>query len=264
MATEQDLQQRMAAVLLCVGDPDCYTQEASLTQTFVHSRICPAFYRSAFVLMGEKAVVALERGFTETQELRDYIKTVNLNVPEQFRQPQLDLSMVRLYEGLSQMRTAVEIADKAFDMDEAVKIPGTGNLNALQVVKKLNETANRIIALEAAIKTHRSQKADDRCIEDDDALYEALGDGIKCDRRVGDKAAMLRNCERFINNRCEAGGWPTYAEIEKALEAFLEPMRRYITHSTWLKGDEDLLTEAFNVARQLLDPTGKRYGKSRS
>lgn len=72
----------------------------------------------------------------------------------------------------------------------------------------------RIIDLENAIKTHRSQKADDRCIEDDDRLYEALGDGIKCDRRVGDKAAMLRNCERFIDNRCQGGGWPNYAQLE--------------------------------------------------
>ncbi len=45
----------------------------------------------------------------------------------------------------------------------------------------------RIRQLENAIRTHRNQKADDRCIEDDDRLYEALGDGVKCDRRVGDQ-----------------------------------------------------------------------------
>lgn len=79
----------------------------------------------------------------------------------------------------------------------------------------LSESNARLLTLEAAIVTHRSQKADDRCIEDDDRLYEALGDGIKCDRRVGDKAAMLRNCERFVNQRCEAGGpWKSYAELE--------------------------------------------------
>lgn len=70
--------------------------------------------------------------------------------------------------------------------------------------------------LRDAIKTHRSQKADDRCIEDDDRLYEALGDGIKCDRRVGSKFEMARNCFRFIDVRCEEGGsWKTYAELEK-------------------------------------------------
>lgn len=68
--------------------------------------------------------------------------------------------------------------------------------------------------LRAAIATHRDQKADDRCIEDDDRLYEALGDGIKCDRRVGDKGQMYLNCMRFITNRCEGGGWPSYAELE--------------------------------------------------
>lgn len=73
--------------------------------------------------------------------------------------------------------------------------------------------------LTEAINTHRSQKADDRCIEDDDRLYEALGDGIKCDRRVGDKAAMLANCQRFIEKRCEGGGWPSYAELEAEVQA---------------------------------------------
>lgn len=89
--------------------------------------------------------------------------------------------------------------------------------HVLAAVKKLKD---RITALENAIKEHRDQKADDRCIEDDDRLYEALGDGIKCDRRVGDKAAMLRNCERFIDNRCESGGWASYAELEEALKPF--------------------------------------------
>lgn len=68
--------------------------------------------------------------------------------------------------------------------------------------------------LEDAIRSHRSQKADDRCIDDDDRLYEALGDGIKCDRRVGCQLDMVKNCVRFIQNRTEGGGWPTYAELE--------------------------------------------------
>ena len=69
-----------------------------------------------------------------------------------------------------------------------------------------------------AIRKHRSQKADDRCIEDDDELYAVLHDGIKCDRRVGDKEAMLENCRRFIERRCEGGGWPTYATLEAQVE----------------------------------------------
>lgn len=73
--------------------------------------------------------------------------------------------------------------------------------------------------LAEAIRAHRSQKADDRCVEDDDALYAALGDGVECDRRVGDKAVMLRNCERFIERRCEGGGWLSYRELEQQLDA---------------------------------------------
>lgn len=68
--------------------------------------------------------------------------------------------------------------------------------------------------LREAIATHRAQKADDRCIEDDDRLYAALHDGVPCDRRVGSKDAMLANCARFIERRCEGGGWPSYVDLE--------------------------------------------------
>jgi hypothetical protein len=79
--------------------------------------------------------------------------------------------------------------------------------------------------LRAAIIKHRSQKADDRCIEDDDELYAALGDGIPCDRRVGDKIAMLHNCARFIERRCEGGGWPSYVELEAERDEARETIR---------------------------------------
>lgn len=65
----------------------------------------------------------------------------------------------------------------------------------------------------SAIEEHHHQKADDRCIEDDDKLYAAAG-LPPCDRRVGDKTAMLANCQRFIENRCQGGGWKPYAELE--------------------------------------------------
>ena len=71
-----------------------------------------------------------------------------------------------------------------------------------------------------AIREHRNQKADDRCIEDDDRLYEALGDGIKCDRKVGNKEEMLANCKRFIENRCDGGKWPSYAELERERDKY--------------------------------------------
>lgn len=86
----------------------------------------------------------------------------------------------------------------------------------LQVeVSRLREENER---LRKAIVEHRSQKADDRCIEDDDKLYAVLNDGIKCDRQVGSKEAMLKNCARFIERRCEAGKWPTYVDLEAEIE----------------------------------------------
>jgi hypothetical protein len=88
-----------------------------------------------------------------------------------------------------------------------------------RLVAERDAARGEVDRLRAAIITHRSQKADDRCIEDDDRLYDALGDGIKCDRRVGDKDAMLASCRRFIERRCEGGGWPTYAELEAERDA---------------------------------------------
>ena len=68
--------------------------------------------------------------------------------------------------------------------------------------------------LKSAITKHHAQKADDRCWLDDDDLYLAAGLPI-VDRRVGDKAAMLENCKRFVNGRCDGGGWKSYAELER-------------------------------------------------
>ncbi len=100
-----------------------------------------------------------------------------------------------------------------------------------------SERAIEIKRLRNAIRTHRSQKADDRCIDDDDNLYAALNDGIKCDRRVGNKDEMLKNCARFIDRRCQQGHWPTYAELEKErdeLKAKAASLHQGYVHNTWL------------------------------
>lgn len=78
-----------------------------------------------------------------------------------------------------------------------------------------------------AIVAHHAQKADDRCIEDDDKLYAAAG-LPPCDRRVGSKAEMLRNCERFLDNRCQEGGWPTYVTLEERIEELELALRRVV------------------------------------
>lgn len=91
-------------------------------------------------------------------------------------------------------------------------------LEYVSAVMRVNKGCRRLSAkvkvLRTAIKEHRDVKADDRCIEDDDALYAVLNDGIKCNRDVGSKEAMLKNCARFIENRCKGGNMPSYAELE--------------------------------------------------
>lgn len=45
--------------------------------------------------------------------------------------------------------------------------------------------------------------------------------------------------------------------LEDVLQGFMEPMRRYTKHTTWLKGDEDMLIEAYRKARAVLEGEGK-------
>jgi hypothetical protein len=55
--------------------------------------------------------------------------------------------------------------------------------------------------LEDAIRTHRDQKADDRCWLDDVALYAVLGDGVVHDSRLPPKCDFLQSCARFWEQR---------------------------------------------------------------
>lgn len=104
------------------------------------------------------------------------------------------------------------------------------------------------LGLHQTVAQHHGQKADDRCWEDDDRLYAAAG-LPPCDRRVGDKVAMLRNCERFISRRCEGGRWPSYAELEAEL-ADLRDFRDRVEGLTEVP--KTLATEAFHTIRQLV------------
>lgn len=72
--------------------------------------------------------------------------------------------------------------------------------------------------LESAIREHWSQKNDDRCWEDDVKLYAAVPLPESTHHCIGDPAAMLENCKRFIDQRCVKGGlWKSYAELEREL-----------------------------------------------
>ena len=66
----------------------------------------------------------------------------------------------------------------------------------------------------AAIVEMHGQPADDKCWQDASKVYAACGLPDP-DRRVGSKAEMLKNCERYVNQQCEEGGpWKSYAELE--------------------------------------------------
>ena len=69
-----------------------------------------------------------------------------------------------------------------------------------------------------AVLEHYSQKADDLCWLDDNKLYDAF-DLPPRYPEIGDPDAMLKNCQRFISQRCLAGGnWKSYAELEQEIK----------------------------------------------
>lgn len=107
--------------------------------------------------------------------------------------------------------------------------------------------------LREAIRTHRSQKADDRCVEDDDRLYAVLGDGILCDRRVGCREAMLANCGRFIDRRCEEGGWPTYVELEAVRDRLLAVCKALWADRDAKQSDQAACRRLYNAWLDLRD-----------
>ena len=81
-----------------------------------------------------------------------------------------------------------------------------------------HEVVRWLVGVRDAVAKHHSQHADDLCYMDDDELYAVAGLPAR-DATVGDPRAMLRNCKRFIRNRCFGGGpWKSYAELEAEVE----------------------------------------------
>lgn len=107
------------------------------------------------------------------------------------------------------------------------------------------------LRLRAAVINHRSQRSDDRCWLDDQELYAVLGDGDLGDNRVGDKTAMLENCKRFLDQRCQAGGWKTYAEMEAERERLCDSVKPLLD---WLGHFKDTGRQLGNLDMSLIDP----------
>jgi hypothetical protein len=106
----------------------------------------------------------------------------------------------------------------------------------LLILRRLAFDRDRLAAdnrrLRAAVHRHYDQHADDLCVFDDNELYAAFGLGPRVPT-VGDPAAMLANCQRFIAQRCQpGGGWKSYAELEAEL-GDLREARRVMTARLW-------------------------------
>ena len=67
----------------------------------------------------------------------------------------------------------------------------------------------------AAIRSVHAEHADDLCWmpADVNRIFEAAGLPPQ-DLRVGDRAAMRRNCDRYVDALYDGGPWRSYGELE--------------------------------------------------
>jgi hypothetical protein len=70
-----------------------------------------------------------------------------------------------------------------------------------------------LVGVAAEVLYCHAQRGDDKCWMDFARVYVAAGLPPP-DNSVGDKEAMLKNCERYVRVYCSGGTWPSYTELE--------------------------------------------------
>lgn len=85
-----------------------------------------------------------------------------------------------------------------------------------KLIKALHIATTEHKKLLAVIMEVHGQHADDLCWmpADVNKIFQAAG-LPKQDLRVGNKADMLKNCDRYVNCLESGGPWKSYAELEK-------------------------------------------------
>lgn len=77
-----------------------------------------------------------------------------------------------------------------------------------------NEHETEVERLREAIRTHRDTRGDDRCWQDDEALYKTLPEGFTPPER--DTLVMLENCIRYV--RCRQNPATVYVSPEQEIK----------------------------------------------
>jgi hypothetical protein len=91
----------------------------------------------------------------------------------------------------------------------------------------------------AVIKDVHGQRADDLCWMDIDRIFTAAGLPVP-DRSVGDKDAMLKNCERFVRDHCIGKvSWQSYADLEAERNTYRDALREIARHSVCCNARHD-------------------------
>jgi len=93
---------------------------------------------------------------------------------------------------------------------------------------------NRYYFLWMAVKDHHDQPRDDRCQLDDNILYRRAG-LEKADISMPPKVEFLKDCDRYYDQRCINGNWPSHKELEDRLRsthAELEALKKMLEVDT--------------------------------
>lgn len=97
------------------------------------------------------------------------------------------------------------------------------------------------------IREVHSQHADDLCWMDIDRIFAAAGLPVP-DRRVGDRQAMKRNCDRYIDTMCQDGEWKSYADLEKELRQLKESVAA-VVEAVAAYDEDDSESNLYDVLR---------------
>jgi hypothetical protein len=109
----------------------------------------------------------------------------------------------------------------------------------------LIKTVEDYIKLLNVIKDVHGQRGDDICKDDIDIIYQACGLPIP-EREVGDKKAMLKNCERFIETKCSGGAWKSYVELEEEIRILTNKLTIEREFAEKAKAETRTFREAWN------------------
>lgn len=113
------------------------------------------------------------------------------------------------------------------------------------------------------VREVHAERVDDLCWMDIDRIFAAAGLPVP-DRSVGDKAAMLSNCSRFIDTMCQGGRWRSYRELEGSVAELSRVVLRLLSTLYGTDGDNPPYDNPREALRASVNAVDRAEGRQPS